>query len=148
MNIFLIIIVILYPILLEYFLHRYFMHYPIRGFWDFYERHTLLHHNRRVTHTNIDLPMWFSMFLGLPITILLFLCGYLWMSLIFTVFAALYGYMWTKIHRAIHCVEHNWTEKLFIFNRMKEHHLVHHLKSTKNFGTIFIFSDWIFGSKY
>lgn len=142
-----IILAILYPILMEYVAHRWLMHKNVKGFYGFYKRHTLLHHKKKAEHINIDMQMEWSCILGMPSTILAFFaCPYA--AILFLILTIFYGYFWTKLHRSFHCIEHNWVEKMWFYEGMKNHHLVHHLKPNKNYGTIFTFSDYFFGTKF
>ena len=131
----------------EYSSHRWFMHRN-RSYlpkWIF-DNHTIEHHYHKRNDINIDLSVGIHLVVGSPLIIgcyfwglsclLALLCAFLFHALV-----------WTKIHRAIHGIENNWTQKLKWFTKFKAHHELHHKRPGKNFGVVFLFTDYIFGTK-
>lgn len=140
---------LLCPVLMalsEYFIHRYVMHKRFfkskRLAWIF-EEHHIEHHKNHRYDINVDLPLHFHLIVSSPF--IAFLIYFYPLGLIpFLITIIHHSIYWTKLHRAAHELEHNWTENLGNFNRMKEHHLYHHEAPSKNFGVVYPITDKIF----
>lgn len=110
-------------------------------------RHSLLHHKDERNDTNIDLEWWFASLMSLPIVgVLYFTLGWI-PALVMLLLAIIYSIVWTKMHRAFHDLESGWIRYVPGYNQALTHHLRHHDKPNKNLGTVFWFSDYLFGTK-
>jgi hypothetical protein len=133
---------------LEYIGHRYFMHRPLMdrfGLPNIFFNHAVLHHRGRRNDRNVDLPVRTHFLWGFPFVgaIGYFdLTGAVVLSLCFVGHAVL----WTRIHRAIHGLENNWTKRLWFYRAIERHHLEHHRRPGRNFGAVFFFTDHLFGT--
>ena len=57
-----------------------------------------------------------------------------------------HSYVWSKLHRAQHDLEDNWTCRLPWFAELKRHHLDHHIRPSRNFAALFLWTDRLFGT--
>ncbi len=58
-----------------------------------------------------------------------------------------YAYLWNRMHRAIHDLEKNWFRRSGpIFRFFMNHHLQHHARARVNYGTVFPWTDYVFGT--
>ncbi len=134
--------------LAEYWIHRLLMHRPWPWKTRLYVRHHILHHKHQRTDLNIDLPAWEMAVYFLPV----------WgPTMFFSVAAGLtflgcamgYGYLWSKLHRAFHNVEVNWTLLIpWYYDAALLHHRMHHVRPTRNLGTVFFWTDRLFGTRF
>ena len=133
--------------LAEYSIHRWIMHRKRKWIpnWVFKE-HSVEHHGKGRNDINIDLPMYLHLTVGSPLVLLSFYYGFLSFVTLMLVFM-FHSYMWTKLHRAIHDLEDNWTKKIKYFYKFKLHHELHHKRTGKNFGVVFLFTDILFRTK-
>ena len=144
--------------LLEYAVHRWVQHKGVR-LLDPALYHRLSHrehHRGSLHHEFVDttpkdcllptMPAW----LGLAAWA--FAVGP-WHSVVIPMaallaWALLYAWLWTRIHRAIHGVEHNWFERSgIVFRFFSTHHLKHHRTAGVNFGAVFPWTDLVFGTR-
>ena len=133
---------------LEYVGHRYFMHRPLMdrfGLPDIFFKHAIIHHRDRRNDQNVDLPVRTHFIWGLP---LIAASGYLDPvgAIVFCLCFVCHAVLWTKIHRAIHGLENNWTLRLWFYRAIERHHLEHHRRPGRNFGAVFPFTDRLFGT--
>ena len=137
--------------LAEYFIHRDWMHKPffdrLSKFGWVYTHHAVEHHGKNRNDINIDLPVKLHFMLGSPVLLIFFLIGGFQAILALSLIFLFHSYAWTKIHRAIHELEDNWVGRLPFFWFFKDHHLKHHEIPNKNYAVVFIFTDYIFGTK-
>ena len=133
----------------EYFIHRYTMHRKIKILpkWIF-EHHAIEHHKNERNDMNIDLPVWNHLIIGSPLIVGAFFVGLPCLLALLSVFV-FHSYTWTKIHRGIHNLETNWIMKRFpwYYGCAKKHHELHHHRPGKNFGVVYLFTDYIFRTK-
>ena len=57
-----------------------------------------------------------------------------------------HSYVWSKLHRAQHDLEDNWTFRLPWFAELKRHYLDHHIRPSRNFAAMFLWTDHLFGT--
>lgn len=131
----------------EYSSHRWIMHkkrwwLPI---WIF-QNHTIEHHHHKRNDINIDLPIRIHLVVGFPLIVGASFWSWQCLSSLLCAFL-FHSYVWTKLHRAIHGLENNWTNKTRWFTEFKSHHELHHKRPGKNFGVVFLFTDYLFGTK-
>jgi hypothetical protein len=136
----------------EYLIHKYTMH---RRFfcnkwlgWIF-EEHAIEHHKKDRYDINVDLPLYFHFLIGGPLFILLYCVSPLGFAA-FLLVCIHHSVYWSKLHRATHDLEHNWSEwfpsRKFYFN-MRNHHLLHHIYPNRNFGVVWPWTDHLFHTK-
>jgi len=133
----------------EYLIHKYTMHKKV---WFLpkwiYQEHAVEHHGKHRYDINVDLPFTNHLVIGSPVFILLgiySLPGLLAWTLV-TLHHSIY---WTKLHRASHDLESNWTEHLPTepyYIKKRKHHLLHHVHPNKNFGVVYAWNDKLFGT--
>ncbi|QHG21047.1 hypothetical protein A6V25_30075 [Nostoc sp. ATCC 53789] len=132
----------------EYIAHRYFMHQRLlreptldRIFRD----HALVHHHQGRNDLNVDLPILTHFIWCFPLLISIGWIDPIGAVVLSIVFVC-HSILWTKLHRAIHGLENNWTESLCYYKLIERHHLEHHRRPSHNFGAIFTFTDDFFGT--
>lgn len=152
--------------LFEWWIHRFVMHRPIKGFANFfmaiYTRHTLAHHQFFTDHeVSIDnlrdfrivffppyalvtfmivslLPTFGLIFVGLPDT------G--WLLMITSVFMYL---NYEFFHFCCHVKDDRIIKNVPFINTIRRHHIAHHnvyQMMEKNFNLTYPFADWLFGT--
>lgn len=133
----------------EYLIHRYTMHRKMKILpsWIF-QHHSIEHHHHERNDINIDLPFYNHLIIGSPLIIGAFFMGLPCLLALLSVFA-FHSYTWTKIHRGIHDLEKNWVMKYLpsYFKWAKHHHELHHHRPGRNFGVVYLFTDYLFGTK-
>jgi sterol desaturase/sphingolipid hydroxylase (fatty acid hydroxylase superfamily) len=145
-NWFLIIIVsFFYASLIEYFAHRWTMHRPGLGKGSWWSDHAIEHHKKHRMDINIVLSALTTFFAALPLLLFTFILGKWWIIFVL-VFCMLYAQIWSSLHASHHDVGSSWISKLPLYKIWRQHHLVHHDHPNKNFGTIFIWTDYLFGT--
>jgi hypothetical protein len=140
------ILAFLYASLIEYIAHKWTMHKPGLGKIPLWEEHAIQHHAKHRMDVNIVLSA-FTVFLAA--SPLLFFCFWLgwWWALIVMIGCMLYAAIWSELHAAYHEVGKKWITKFPLYKTWRNHHLKHHEHPNKNFGTLFLWVDWIFGTK-
>ena len=140
-------IMFIYAILAEYVVHRYFMHRKTLGgmFSWIYIDHALEHHGKKRNDINIEMPFMTVFVISLPLNIFVLFFGIKY-SLIVILLSFLYSVVWTNLHKAHHNMGYNFIPKIPFYGLWKNYHLTHHNYPNKNYGTVFIYSDLLFGS--
>ena len=146
----------------EWWIHRYVMHRPVKGFMGIYKRHTLAHH-QFFTHVEptIDNTRDFRivffppyalvafMVLSLPPAAVLGLVGLPnagWLLLITNV--ALY-LNYELFHYCCHVKDDRVVRHIPLVNSIRRHHIAHHntaLMMERNFNLTYPIADWFFGT--
>ena len=134
---------------MEYIIHRYTMHkrqnWLPKWIW---KHHAVDHHRDDRNDLNIDLPFYIHLVVGSPILFLsYYYFGIISMSCLLAIFYY-HSYVWTHMHRAIHGIKDHWIGNTKYYERAKKHHLDHHKRPAKNFGVVFLWTDYVFGTKY
>lgn len=132
--------------LIEHTVHRHLMHrvlFDWRIFRLIFGGHAVVHHRQKRNDSNIRLPIYTHVAWGLPSVALVSFFDYAGAVILALAFL-FHPLFWTKLHRAIHGVENNWTQSLWFFDAIAHHHLEHHRRPGKNFGAVFIFTDYLF----
>lgn len=141
----------------EYVAHRWFMHRRTFLTKTEFEHHTVQHHGHRINEPMfpyIDLPIRYHLIYGSPGWggfLIGFLCGgpYALGGLVATLaMFAFHSYFYSKVHRAQHDLEENWTQLLPWFAELKRHHLDHHIQPSRNFAVVFLWTDRLFGTHW
>lgn len=133
--------------LVEYVSHRWFMHRR-RGHHVYRQHCVEHHHHQRNESIHIDMHP-FQPANGL--SALALVAGAWAFSLtaavVWVVCLGAYCWVWTTIHRASHDLgKANWLTRTRYATAAVKHHLAHHEKPYLNFGTVFYFTDWLFGT--
>lgn len=121
----------------EYLAHRLVMHHECPSLRGAFDRHHVQHHRRRRFDINVDTPAWWGLLLMSP---LLVAVGWLggWAALVAsTATVVAYAWAWTGVHRAIHGLGGDWATHLPGYTALRRHHLDHHARPGRNFGTLF-----------
>lgn len=139
-------ICVVYTSFAEYILHRWIMHKPWPWRTKHYVEHHVLHHGRRELHHNISMSPLMANMLILPVTVGA-ACINLWFALLPIIFALVYAGTWTMMHNCHHDLKYAWIKKLPFYGWFRKHHLIHHDIPNRNYGTIFIWTDYLFGTK-
>jgi hypothetical protein len=144
----------------EWWIHRYIMHRPVRGFMGIYKRHTLAHHqfftDREPTiDSTRDFRIVFFppyalvafMALSLPLAAVLGLSGSPnagWMLLLTNV--ALY-LNYETFHFCCHAKNDRLIRYIPLVNSIRRHHIAHHnpaIMMERNFNLTYPVADWFF----
>jgi sterol desaturase/sphingolipid hydroxylase (fatty acid hydroxylase superfamily) len=134
---------VLYTPLAEYAAHRWLMHYPGMGRGSWWREHAIEHHGKSRNDVNIDINALSVVAATSPMFVFAIFLGWAWVAF---VLAACIGYaaLWSSLHESYHGVSENWVTKFRFYDIWLKHHLKHHQQPTRNFGTVFIFTDWLF----
>ena len=132
---------------IEYAIHRWTMHKHRR--WlpsQIFSEHAVEHHGKQRNDINIDLPLYNHLIVGSPLLLGAYCISDLCLVALLCIFI-FHSYTWTKVHRAIHGLEINWIMKTKYYKMAKIHHELHHDRPSKNFGVVFLFTDYFFRTK-
>ena len=134
---------VLYTPLAEYAAHRWLMHYPGMGRGSWWREHAIEHHGKSRNDVNIDINALSVVAATSPMFVFAIFLGWAWVAF---VLVACIGYaaLWSSLHEAYHGVSENWVTKFRFYDIWLKHHLKHHQHPTRNFGTVFIFTDRLF----
>jgi hypothetical protein len=146
----------------EWWIHRYVMHRPVKGFMGIYKRHTLAHHQFFTdAEPSFDSPRDFRivffppyalvafMALSLPFAALLAAIGLAnagWLLLITNV--ALY-LNYALFHYCCHVKDDRLVRHIPLVNSIRRHHIAHHnqaIMMERNFNLTYPIADWFFGT--
>lgn len=123
--------------LVEYLSHRLVMHHPTKVAPDIFDRHAVQHHRLGRHDINIDLEWWWALLLASPGLIVLVACRLYVATGTLAMIAVFYALLWTGLHRSIHGLGGRWTTRLPGYSALRSHHLRHHARPGRNFGTVF-----------
>jgi sterol desaturase/sphingolipid hydroxylase (fatty acid hydroxylase superfamily) len=146
MLIFAIFISLIYTMIGEYASHRWIMHYPLFGKNKIWREHFIEHHIHHRNDVNITLSPVTSFILGLPLLVFCFWLGPLWI-LAMVIFSIMHAGSWSILHSAYHNVGYMWVKNFWYYKKWERHHLYHHSHPRKNYGAVFIWTDYLFGTK-
>ena len=137
--------VLVYGALVEYVGHRWLMHRPLLGRVYWYLDHAIEHHGKGRNDINISISPITALVVTSPVLCIALFCG--WQAIIVIPVASLaYAALWTCLHASYHDVGCQWIKGLPGYGRWRTHHLLHHTNPATNFGTVFIFTDRLFGT--
>jgi hypothetical protein len=137
---------IVYTMLAEYFSHRWIMHHALFGKNKIWKEHFVEHHIHHRNDVNITLSPVTSFILGLPLLVFCFWLGWWWV-LVLVVLSIMHAGAWSILHSAYHNVGHFWVKNWWYYKQWETHHLYHHDHPRKNYGAVFIYTDYLFGTK-
>jgi sterol desaturase/sphingolipid hydroxylase (fatty acid hydroxylase superfamily) len=135
----------LYAPIAEYVVHRWVMHLPRLGRGSWWREHAVEHHRNGRNDINIEISALAVLLASSPMFLLAVPLGWPWVVLLL-VACILYAAFWSSLHAAHHGVSKGWTTCLTIFSAWQKHHMRHHARPDRNFGTVFIFTDALFGT--
>jgi len=148
--------------LFEWWIHRYVMHRPIKGFMGIYKRHTLAHHQFFTDHAHtIDGTRDFRIVFFPPYALVTFIAmsavpawilGQVWSAnagwLLMCTTTGIY-LNYELFHFCCH-VKDNWfVRNLPFVNTIRRHHVAHHntaIMMERNFNLTYPIADWLFGT--
>lgn len=134
----------------EYLVHRHLMHHH-RPFLDklglqiVFHGHAIIHHRNGRNDSNVTLPIYTHAVWAFPSIGVVALFDPVGAAILAAAYLG-HPLLWTKLHRAIHGLEDNWTKSLWFYDLIAHHHWEHHRRPGKNFGALFIFTDYLFGT--
>lgn len=137
-------LIVAYAALAEYTIHRWVMHMP--GFDRVWHEHAVLHHRDGRNDLNVDMSSTMALLLSAPLHALSPWLGVRF-SVIVCCLAFVYAWAWTLLHRCIHGVGAAWVARLPGYRWWLAHHEAHHRRPGRNFGTVFTFTDRLFGTR-
>jgi hypothetical protein len=146
----------------EWWIHRYVMHRPVKGFMGIYKRHTLAHHQFFTEEEpTFDSTKDYRITFFPPYALATFICmtivpawitAQIWSAnaawLLMCTTTAIY-LNYELFHMCCH-VKNDWLVKHLPFiNTIRRHHISHHNTSImmeKNFNLTYPIADWLFGT--
>jgi hypothetical protein len=146
----------------EWGIHRFVMHRPVKGFMGIYRRHTLAHHQffTDVEPTMGDTkdlriiffpPYALVTFIGMSMPAALIL-GYLWSAnagwLLMCTTVGLY-LNYEFFHWCCHAKDDRAVRHIPFINTIRRHHIAHHnqaIMMEKNMNLTYPIADWLFGT--
>ncbi|MGH6848464.1 MAG: sterol desaturase family protein [Methylocella sp.] len=137
---------LLYTPLAEYAAHRWVMHYPGMGRGTWWSDHAIEHHGKSRNDVNIDINALSVVGATSPMFVFAIFLGWPWV--VFVLVACIgYATLWSSFHEAYHGISETWVTKFRYYDIWRKHHLLHHQHPKRNFGTVFIYTDMLFGTK-
>jgi sterol desaturase/sphingolipid hydroxylase (fatty acid hydroxylase superfamily) len=137
---------LLYTPLAEYAAHRWVMHVPGMGKGSWWREHAIEHHGKSRNDVNVDINALSVVGATSPMFVFAIFLGWPWVVFVL-VACVLYAALWSSLHETYHGVSENWVTKFPFYDIWLKHHLLHHQQPTRNFGTVFIYTDMLFGTK-
>ena len=152
--------------LFEWWIHRFVMHRPIKGFNNFfmaiYTRHTLAHHQFFTDHEpTVDSTRDFRIvffppyalvtfiLMAIPPTAILYFIGLPDMGWLLMITSVLLYLNYEFFHYSCHVKDDRLAKHIPFINTIRRHHIAHHdthLMMEKNFNLTYPFADWLFGT--
>jgi hypothetical protein len=146
----------------EWWLHKYIMHRPIKGFMGIYKRHTLAHHQFFTDHEpTIDSTRDFRIVFFPPYALVAFIALsippaalFMWLGLpnvgwlLLTTNVALY-LNYELFHFCCHVKNDRIVRHIPFVNSIRRHHIAHHntaIMMERNFNLTYPIADWFFGT--
>jgi hypothetical protein len=146
----------------EWWIHRYIMHRPVKGFMGIYKRHTLAHH-QFFTHLEptVDNTRDFRIVFFPPYALVAFMALSLipaailggiglanagWLLLITNVGLYL---NYELFHFCCHVKDDRLVRHIPLINSIRRHHIAHHntaIMMERNFNLTYPIADWFFGT--
>jgi len=146
----------------EWWIHRYIMHRPVKGFMGIYKRHTLAHH-QFFTHLEptVDNTRDFRIVFFPPYALVAFMALSLipaailgaiglanagWLLLITNVGLYL---NYELFHFCCHVRDDRLVRHIPLINSIRRHHIAHHntaIMMERNFNLTYPIADWFFGT--
>jgi sterol desaturase/sphingolipid hydroxylase (fatty acid hydroxylase superfamily) len=142
-----IILLFVYAHLAEYGLHRWVMHEKRRGWLRReYQAHHVEHHGRGRNDLNINAHPHVIFTVASPLLLICVWLGWPFAAVI-AAFSGTYAAAWSLLHHAHHDLRFGWLHHVPGYSLWRDHHLSHHERPNRNFGTVFPWTDYIFGTK-
>lgn len=121
---------------MEWFIHKYWMHRPFPGLYTTFREHHIEHHSKERNDLNIDLPVTTNWKVSIPICFLIGLFS-IQLAIITFIVSTLHAILWTQFHRSFHDVGGFWTRRIPGYNKLLGHHIRHHDRPNRNYGALF-----------
>ncbi len=137
----------MYAPIAEYTAHRWLMHKQFGNLATIWKEHAVEHHGKGRNDINIDLDALSVLIGSAPLLGFAYFLGLPWVIVILF-FSIVYASLWSSIHAAHHELRDSWATRLGIYKIWRDHHMRHHDDTKSNFGTVFIFTDMLFGTLY
>ncbi len=146
----------------EWWIHRFVMHRPVKGFMGIYKRHTLAHHQFFTDQEpTIDGTQDFRITFFPPYALVTFIAisvppalvlGWLWSAnagwlLLLTTVGMYMNYEF--FHWCCHVKDDRIVRHLPFVNTIRRHHIAHHnqaIMMEKNMNLTYPIADWLFGT--
>ncbi|WP_196140758.1 sterol desaturase family protein [Aliikangiella sp. G2MR2-5] len=155
----------IYANLVEYLVHRFPMHRPIRKLKLLFRRHARQHHRffteKAMQFDNANdfaavlfppyLIFFFLVFFAIPAGLILAYLTTTNIAFLFAITAFAYFINYEIFHTIYHLADSHWIYKFPFMKSLRELHLHHHnqkLMSHFNFNITYPISDWLFGTYY
>ncbi len=146
----------------EWWIHKYIMHRPVKGFMGIYKRHTLAHHQFFTEEEpTYDNSRDYRIVFFPPYALATFICmsvppalivGHLWSAnagwLLMCTTTAIY-LNYELFHWACHVKDDSLIKHIPFVNTIRRHHIAHHntaIMMEKNFNLTYPIGDWLFGT--
>lgn len=146
----------------EWWIHRYVMHRPVKGFMGIYKRHTLAHHQFFTdTEPSVDSSRDFRIVFFPPYALAAFMTGSIipaWILnmvglpnagwLLLTTNTALY-LNYELFHYCCHVKDDSIVKHIPLVNSIRRHHIAHHntaIMMEKNFNLTYPIADCLFNT--
>jgi hypothetical protein len=146
----------------EWWIHRYVMHRPVKGFMGIYKRHTLAHHQFFTDkEPTIDDTRDFRIVFFPPYALTTFILmsapaalvvGQLWSAnagwLLMCTTAGIY-LNYEFFHFCCHVKDDSLVRRIPFINTIRRHHVAHHdtaIMMERNFNLTYPIADWLFGT--
>jgi hypothetical protein len=146
----------------EWWIHRYVMHRPVKGFMGIYKRHTLAHHQFFTEEEpTFDSTRDYRITFFPPYALATFICmtivpawivGQIWSAnagwLLMCTTTAIY-LNYELFHMCCHVKNDRLVRHIPFINTIRRHHISHHntaIMMEKNFNLTYPIADWLFGT--
>ena len=140
-----ILICTIYAHIFEYLTHRFVMHKPYLGRFYYYIEHAIEHHGKGRNDINISINPLSALVVGSPLLLAYFWMGWTAIAIVVS-FCLLYSSAWLLLHNAHHDIHFLWMQKIKLYWYWRNHHLRHHKHTNFNFGAVFPWTDYLFGT--
>lgn len=147
----------------EWIFHKYVLHRPFSFLRFAFKSHALVHHklfrhddtyhlSKDEYGDQVGFAWWHGIVmvsLGLiPFSIVAFLLGRPWLTLVPAPIFYLYVIAFEYIHTIFHVPANRWLERRKFFQFLKEHHRLHHHRYGKNLNVVLPLADYVLGTRY
>ncbi len=140
------VVCVLYLALVEYCVHRWYMHRPASRAW---REHSIEHHHEERNDEYYLCPFWRSIAVFWAAGSLAFVGFDLWAPVILAGLMIWWRCAWIEIHRICHGVGNRRILATCLCpwaSLVVRHHLRHHDRPARNFGAVFFVTDYLFGT--
>lgn len=123
-----------------------------RGASHYHPHHVMHHGHGDNSDEYMDFSLWTAarFFLAsAPLSIGLTWLLWPYAGAAFIVLCGWWYFAWKSTHRLIHDDRRYWWARVVVpyYHAVLKHHEGHHVRPTRNFGALFFWSDYVFGTK-